>query len=43
MKRLHFGLTDAERRQMHQDKSARRCFVLLAACIVIVGVIEKFL
>lgn len=42
MKRLMLGLTDAERRQMRQNRSTRRCFCLLALCIVLGGVIDKF-
>jgi uncharacterized membrane protein len=42
MKRLMLGLTDAERRQMQQNRSARRCMLLLTLCIVVVGMIEKF-
>ena len=43
MKRLMLGLTDAERRQMRQNRSARRCLFLLGCCIMAVGMIEKYL
>lgn len=40
-RRLELGLTDAERRERDTRRRHRNCLYLLAALLVLVGVIEK--
>lgn len=39
MKRLMLGLTDIERRQLDQRRRTRNCLIVLAVCILVVGLV----
>jgi len=41
-RRLELGLTDQERRVREADRRTRNCFLLLALCALLAGMLDKY-